>query len=113
MGKCLDVKPCQTSSDAAVEPWAVDLDRLIGSNEEFGQAHLPQLRFALIACNCDQMQISNVVRALNADALVGEVIDQWRETADYFANLTNVLQTAIHRVSKVARESGLDDQSVH
>jgi hypothetical protein len=113
MGKCLNVKPCEASSDATVEPWAVDLDRFVGSNEEFGVAHLPQLRFALMACNCDQSRITEVVRDLDANSLVAEVIAQWRETADYFANLTNALETAIHRVANVARESGLDCRAVH
>jgi hypothetical protein len=113
MGKFLDVKPCRVNADAAVEPWAVDLDRFIGSNEEFSLAHLPQIRFALMACNCDQSQINKVVRELDADALVGEVIAQWRETASYFAKLTNALETAINRVSDVAREGGLDCQPVH
>jgi hypothetical protein len=113
MGKFLNVKPCQASPDTSVEPWAVDLDRFIGSNEEFGMAHLPQLRFALMACNCDQSQITKVVRELDANSLVAEVIAQWRETADYFANLSNALETAINRVASVAHESGLDCRAIH
>jgi hypothetical protein len=88
----------------SVEPWVVDLDRLVGSNEEFGRAHLPQIRSAYLACNCDRLQIAEVVRELAADSLLREVIAEWRETANYCAELTKALEMAIDRVTNVARE---------
>jgi hypothetical protein len=110
MGRVIDIKSCEANANTTVEPWAVDLDRFIGSNEEFGRAHLPQIRSAFLACNCDQLQITDVVRELAADSLLGEVIDQWRETANYFAELTKALETAICRVTNVARETEPDRQ---
>jgi hypothetical protein len=88
-----------------VEPWDVDLDRFIGSNEEFGLTHLPAIRSAFSACNCDKVEITEVVRKLAADSLLQEVIAHWREAAIYFAEVTTALETAIERVADVARET--------
>jgi hypothetical protein len=99
MGHVIDVSSCD------LEPRTEDLDQFIGSNEEFGLAHLPQLRAALIACHYDDSQLAKVVRELAADSLVPEVVAQWRETANYFADLTKALETAIGRVTDIARET--------
>ena len=56
-----------------VEAWAVDQDRFIGSNEEFGLTHLPHIRSAFLACNCDQLQITKLAGELDADSLLHEV----------------------------------------
>jgi hypothetical protein len=113
MGRVIDIKSCKANPDTTVLPWAVDLERFVGSNEDFGRAHLPQIRSAFLTCNCDQLQLTNVVSELAADSVLHEVIAEWRETANYFAELTKALETAIDRVTNVALETERDGQPSH
>ena len=98
----------RVSQSVGFDAWTLDAGSFIGSNDAFGRKNLPQVRLAILTCNRDESELAKAVLKLAADPeLIPNLIAQWRQTADYFAEITNALETALARISLVTEEIGI------